>query len=75
MDLAASLDATSMRSLKSEVAKSLGVSRVWPASLTASLGAESFLREFGDILKERSVDLCTVHFRVLMLHAKIRRTT
>ncbi len=59
-DLAPSCD---LHALASEVMKVLKVPYVWPASLTTSCGVDSFLREFGDVLKERSVAvLC---FRLL----------
>ncbi|KAF7792098.1 hypothetical protein EIP86_003128 [Pleurotus ostreatoroseus] len=49
-DLVPSCD---LRSLRSEIMRVLNVSYVWTASLTTSRGVDSFLREFGDVLKER----------------------
>ncbi|KAJ3554797.1 hypothetical protein NM688_g2919 [Phlebia brevispora] len=42
-----------LRSLQSNVTKMLNVPRVWVVSLTTSSGVDRFVREFGDVLKER----------------------
>ena len=54
-DLALSQDSSHIRTLESCVAGLLGITHIWTISLTASTGVDSFLRNFGDVLRERLV--------------------
>lgn len=62
------LNPDAMNTLVSQLAHSLGVPHVWAVSLTTSTGVDSFLKEFGDVLKTRSVrdlrDLTHLHMYV-----------
>ena len=55
MDLTLSQDSSHIRALEASVAASLGVAHIWTISLTASTGVDSFLRNFGDVLRQRCV--------------------